>query len=210
MEDFGAPGELRFATLRGVPSETAPSNDEVFYLPFPVRGWGQVQRDLAVEVDEACFPLYDAFIEAIFGDLDEYRKLVYRLPMFVSEAGLGSESAISKEQFEGMVTKAVSPLVNTALYISDCHKVISGIQECAKEVSWLEGEFYRSLNFDELFPGNTKKRNGVHFVSSTVTNQILSDLYFIFIRLYSLLDYTTKLFYEIEHLNGLRPPKTPA
>jgi hypothetical protein len=82
----------------------------------------------------------------------------------------------------------------------DCRKLISGIQECTKEVCFLVGEFYRSLNLDQLFYPPLAEPDGVRWITSPVVTSLTAMLNVIFIRLHSLLDYTTKLVHEIEHL----------
>src|SRR5258708_7888454 len=139
----------------------------------------------------------------IFGDIALYYGLLPNLPQFVPEAGLNSESPVSRDLFERFVGQlAGMPYLNQFLYLYDCRKLVSAIQECTKEVSYLVGEFYRVLTLDELFYPPIPEPDGVRWVTSPVVTNLTATLNVIFIRLHSLLDYTTKLIFEIEHLRS--------
>ncbi len=125
------------------------------------------------------------------------------IPQFVPEAGLNSESTLSRENFEKFVGALRDmPYLNQLLYLYDCRKLVSGIQECTKEVSFLVGEFYRTLNLDDLFFPPVPEPDGVRWITSPVVTSLTATLNVIYIRLHSLLDYTTKLVHEIEHLRA--------
>lgn len=130
-----------------------------------------------------------------------YHQLMPSIPPFIFEAGLNSESNLSRDLFEkALVEHREFPYINHLLYLYDCRKLVAGIQECTKEVCFLVGEFYRILNLDELFYPPIPEPDGVRWVSSPVVTMLTATLNVIYIRLHSLLDYTTKLAFEIEHL----------
>ena len=188
-----------YANLNGIPTQTS-STCQICFRRAADGAWRSSELDLAVAVEDTCVSLHDELARAIFGDLQKYYKDLYFFPSYLAEAGLNSECPLSVDEFEHIIgTDKGTPDLHNALYLYDCRKLVSGIQECAKEVWFLQGEFYRALNFEELFyPPATERWQ--RFVASPVTAYITATLNFIFIRIHSLLDYTAKLFYEIEHL----------
>ncbi len=116
---------------------------------------------------------------------------------------MNSESPISKDQFANLLPQLPRNLpVNKALYLYDCRKLVSSIQECSKEVIQLQGEFYQALNLEELFFPNIPEEDGVRWATSPTVTKIFALLGFIYIRLHSLLDYVTKLAIEAEGLKS--------
>lgn len=91
------------------------------------------------------------------------------------------------------------PDLHRLLYLYDCRKLVAGIQECSKEVCVMVGECYRLLNLDPLYPP-VPETDGIHYVTSLTVANLWAMLNVIYIRLHSLLDYITKLAYEIDRL----------
>ena len=142
-------------------------------------------------------------VGALFGGIATYHALLPVIPPFLYEAGLNSESTLSRGDFEqARVARREMPHLHELLYLYDCRKLVSGIQECTKEVCFLVGEFYCSLNLDQLFYPPLAEPDGVRWITSPVVTSLTATLSVIFIRLHSLLDYTTKLVHEIEHLRS--------
>lgn len=113
---------------------------------------------------------------------------------------MNSESTLSRDDFEQAVNALREmPQLHKLLYLYDCRKLVSGIQECTKKVCFLVGEFYRALNLDQLFYPPVAEPDGVRWITSPAVTRITTTLNVIFIRLHSLLDYSTKLVHEIEH-----------
>jgi hypothetical protein len=114
---------------------------------------------------------------------------------------MNSECPLSKEQFSKLLPQLSAHLpINNALYLYDCRKLVSSIQECSKEVIQLQGEFYQALNLETLFFPEVEEPDGLRWVTSPIVTKIFALLGFIYIRLHSLLDYSTKLAIEVEHL----------
>jgi hypothetical protein len=81
-----------------------------------------------------------------------YYQLLPVMPQFIPEAGLNSEPTLSREDFEKFVAALRDmPYLNQLLYLYDCRRLVASIQEFTKEVCFLVGEFYRTLNLDDLF-----------------------------------------------------------
>jgi len=141
-----------FLNLNGIPSEM-PSKNESVYLCYDPQGiWVPNKEDIRYEIDGLCAEIHNAFAERIFENLDIYYKQSEKLPYFVFEAGLNSESKMSRIDFQKSLEKSGNNiLINQALYLFDCRKLVSGIQECSKEIVYLQGEFYRILNLESFF-----------------------------------------------------------
>lgn len=186
--------------LHGVPSDTPPVGNTPCFLFDPQGAWRLSTGDISYGNDNVCAKLHDALAAVIFGSLQEYYGVLHTKPL-ACEAGLNSESPLTKELFEKFLTLSGGhPYLNQFLYLEDCRNLVSGVQECSKEVVHLLGEFYRALNLDELFYPPVREPDGVRFITSPVTTKITAILGFMFIRLHSLLDYVTKLAHEVEHL----------
>jgi hypothetical protein len=192
-----------FLRLNGVPATEAPPAGEVVYLLDPMGAWRPREGDRLYDIEAECVSLHDALASKIFGNIQIYHALLPRVIKLVNEAGLNSEAAISRDTFQRFVQQNAGMLeLNKLLYLYDCRKLVSGIQECTKEVCYLVGEFYRSLNLDELFYPPGVEPDGLRWISSPATTKLIAVLHVIFIRLHSLLDYTTKLVFEAEHLRS--------
>lgn len=197
-------GDLRtiFLNTNGIPSK-APLGDGLRYFWFDPQGvWRVDQGDLSFDIEKICITLHDDFASAIFGGIDTYWAILPYVPEWIFTAGLDSESKISCEQLVQLVSKGPSDQLHQLMYLYDCRKLVSGVQEVVKEVAQLCGEFYRALNLDDLFYPPSINPDGLRFITSPTTTKIIAFLNYIFVRLHSLLDYTTKLLYEIEHIKS--------
>jgi hypothetical protein len=188
-------------SLNGIPTDAPVNSEQVYFIRELQGGWVPIRDNLLYDIENECVQIYDAFDAAIFGDLQLYYEFLNVCPPFLYEAGMNSESRLSKDQFARLLDKLDHEDVKKALYLFDCRKLISGIQECSKEVMQLQGEFYRTLNLDELFSmPSVKKEDGISWMTSPVVTNLHAILGFIYIRLHSLLDYITKLGVEIEYI----------
>lgn len=190
----------RYLHLDGFPTE-APPNDGRPYFEFDPQGaWRISQGSALSDVETVCVELHSAFKQAIMRGVP-YDDLIYRLPPFVSIAGHNSEAPISRVIFEkALVETAAFPELNRFLYLYDCQHLVASIQECAKEIEQLVGEFYFTFNTESFFYPPMKHQDGLRYSSSPVTTKLSAYLSFIFVRMHSLLDYTVKVAIEAEHL----------
>lgn len=189
-----------FLQLNGIPSEAVPTDGPYFWFD-PQGAWRASSGDRSNDVEAVCVRLHDAFAHAIFPDQEVYQALLPALPQFVPTAGMNSEAPIPKHLFEQFLeAKKDFPEINRFLYLYDCQRLVSGIQECTKEILQILGEFYRTLNLEEFFYPKMALPDGVRYTSSPVTTKLSAYLGFVFIRLHSLLDYTVKLALEVEGL----------
>lgn len=190
-----------YLSLNGIPTEAPEQSADLYFFRDPQGAWYPNQGNRLCEIDAACVRLHDAFAKRVFGSLDSFYDFLRVAPEFLSTAGMNSEAAVSKDLFNQLLGKFPPGFpVNKALYLFDCRKLVSGVQECSKEVMQLQGEFYQVLNLEELFFPKIKEDDGVRYVTSPVVTKIYALLGFTYIRMHSLLDYVTKLAIEIDNL----------
>lgn len=187
--------------LNGVATARGDGLEGEGFLLSPMGGWRPLIDDGLFAIEEECVQLHQELAERIFGNLDDYHLLLPFIPQFVTEAGLNSESLVSRDRFEQLLGEFTSfPKLNWLLYLCDCRALISAIQECTKEVSQLTGEFYRILNLDPFFGSCVVQEDGVRWSTSPVVTILHATLGFLFIRMHSLLDYLAKLAKEVDGL----------
>lgn len=195
--------KINYLSLNGIPVETLDNKDIVYFFLNSQGAWLPTIGNLLYEIESECIKIHDALAESIFGDYQSYYNFLRVSPQFLSEAGMNSESLLSKNGFSKLLENFGGFQGNNqALYLYDCRKLVSSIQECNKEVMYLQGEFYRALNLEELFFPPIEKVDGTRYITSPVVTNIHATLGFIFIRLHSLLDYITKLSIEVEKLKN--------
>lgn len=191
--------EQIYLRLNGIPSDTAPKDSETYFISDMQGGWCPNEGSLLHDIERICLELHQAIAKAIFNDLNTYHAVLRVAPSFLCDAGLNSESPVSRVDFEKLLVVCKDfPHLNQFLYLYDVRKLVSGIQEGSKETLYLLGEFYRAFNLDELFSPPIKEEDGLRYLTSPAVTKILALMNFIFIRMHSLLDYTTKLAYEVD------------
>lgn len=171
------------------------------FLRDPTGSWRPLVDDGLNMVEEQCVRIHDELAARIFGSLDHYYALLPTTPLFLSEAGLNSESPLGRDVFEQLLQKFANfPELNRFLYLYDCRMLVSAVQECTKEVSQLTGEFYRILNVEPFFTPGIVVEDGTRWSVSPIVTNLTATLGFLFIRMHSLLDYLAKLARETESL----------
>lgn len=137
--------------LDGIPSK-APRDDDTAYFSFDPQGaWRISKGSRLYDIEDLCVRLNDAFELKIMKNVN-YSALVNHVPQFVCLSGHNSESSLSKELFELFLQRSKDfPEINRFLYLYDCQRLITSIQECAKEVDQILGEFYLTFNTESFF-----------------------------------------------------------
>ena len=125
------------------------------------------------------------------------------IPLFYSFGGIDAEFKISKEDFEKTVhvikKKEVS---NKLLYLYDCRNLLSTLQNSVIETKYLLGQFYKILNEqDFLLHPEPINPTGIQYAAGLIVTNIVSIINYLFIILYSQLDFITKICYEFENLS---------
>lgn len=187
--------------MNGIPTDQPPELGTTFFIRDPQGAWYPNQSNLVYEIESCCLKLYDLFATKVFGDISIFHAFSKSCPEFLVTSGMNSESTLSKGEFEELLNRLpTNEYTYRALYLYDCFKLVSGLQECSKEVMQLQGEFYYSFNFEEFFYPKIEEPDGTRYVTSPVVTKLYAMLGFIYIHLHSLLDYTTKLVFEIEKI----------
>lgn len=189
-----------YLNLHGVPASDVPSSGVVYFSFDPHGVWRASTGDLSQEIENICVQMHDALAAQIFDGIGQYHAILPTVPEWVVTAGLNSEAPISRDLFEKFVGANSDPTTHKLLYLYDCRRLVSGIQEALIEVVQLQGEFYKTLNLEELFYPPGVIPDGIRYTSSPVTAKLIALINVIYIRLHSLLDYATKLVFEAEHL----------
>lgn len=199
-EDRQAPLLLRAA---GVPATVENLLLDEGFIADAQGGWTPLPDDGLLQVEAECVRLHDELAAAIFGSLEAYYAILPSIPEFLITAGLNSESNIGRDDFELLINRLPdADLTHRVLYLNDCRALVSAIQECAKEVRQLTGEFYRVLNLEPLFMPPMKFTSTVGWNTSPTVTLLHAILGFIFIRMHSLLDYSAKIACECERLRS--------
>lgn len=191
--------------LNGIPSRFGDGAPGGSFFREPQGSWRQLDGDGLHAVEAECVKLHQELAVKVFGAIETYWDLVRSMPPHLSkilcEAGLNSEAAIGRDDFEKVLVKLADfPELNRFLYLYDCRVLVSAIQECTKEVSQLTGEFYRILNLEPFFTPGIPMEDSIRWSTSPTVTMLFSTLGFLFIRLHSLLDYLAKLAYEVERM----------
>lgn len=189
-----------FLTLHGIALSIPPQPGQHAYFFSGMGEWRPIHGDRLSECEAVCVDLHNGFAAALMGGLDRYYSLLSAIPEFVSVAGLNSDWNVPREDTAKLIEgRMAGPDLHRLLYLYDCRKLVAGIQECTKEVCLMVGEFYRILNLDPLYPP-VSEEDGIRYVTSPTVTNLWAMLNMIYIRLHSLLDYITKLAYEIDRL----------
>ncbi|MCS0384583.1 hypothetical protein ND925_17655 [Vibrio diabolicus] len=189
--------------LNGIPTSLAPESSTTYFVRDPQGAWYPSSDNLLHEVEASCIKMYGILAEKVFGTMNNYHVSSPLFPELVTTSGMNSESIVSKSQFEELLRNIPDDFpisINQALYLADCFKLVSSIQESNKEVMQLQGEFYFSFNCEEMFYPKIEEPDGIRYVTSPVVTKLYAMLSFIYIRMHSMLDYTTKLALECENI----------
>lgn len=187
--------------VNGIPSRLRDGRNDAGFLLEPMGSWRPLDDDGLYAVKEECVRLHHVLAASVFNGIERYHASLPGLPSFLSEAGLNSESSVTREQFERAIQRlATFPDLNRFLYLCDVRSLVAAVQECTKEVSQLTGEFYRILNLEPFFTPEIAQQDGLRWSTSPNVTRLNSTLGFLFIRMHSLLDYLAKLARETEGL----------
>lgn len=191
-----------FLYLNGIPAD-APGRSGAPSFTFDPQGMWRFTNDDGLDgVEAAAVELHRVFARAIFKE-HPYNELLPFVPPFIATLGHNSEAAGSKSDFGEVLSLADRiPELHRFLYLYDCQRLVSAIQECAKEIIQVQGEFYWTFNLEPFFDPSMKHEDGLRYSTSPVVTKLFAFLSFMFIRMHSLLDYTVKVAMEAERLQS--------
>jgi hypothetical protein len=169
------------------------------------------------DLDARCVDLYDLFQNKIFLPPDDYYQYIDMVPTGLFAAGLDSNFDLPKTAFEEYFSKNIyADLLNKAgnakrsifleidrlkyhyAYVADCGGLIGSLQELILATNDSFIGFYKllcSVPHDE-YAGND------YCAMCSEGRLAFNMLYSLIIQIYSILDVTTKIAYELEHLRA--------
>jgi hypothetical protein len=194
--------------INGIPEDITLDNiaaKEGFYVvqmqfdDFIYRGGEKVS-----EIESMCFELRILLAVKLFGSVQEYYRILEH-PIFplVAQAGIDADVKVSKEEFAEFVLQYDDKeTLYKMLYFFDIDNVIGTLQNCMVETKFAVGEFYKQLNINSFFviENRFSFEDGVQYSSRGIVTNITSLVNRIFICLYSMLDFITKIAHEVEEL----------
>lgn len=164
-----------------------------------------------------CVKLYDLFQNKIFTQPDEYYKYIDMVPIGLMSAGLDSDVDIPRQYFERYFTEGIyadlikqesisedlaamiseiDRLKYRYAYVADCQSLTGTLQELILATNDSFIGFYKLLcNVPE-----TDGLEGTYFALNSEGRLAFNMLHSLIIQVYSILDITTKIVYELEHL----------
>lgn len=169
------------------------------------------------DLDARCVYLYDLFQNKIFLPPNDYYRYIGMVPIGLTGAGLDSDIDLPKSYFEKYFTEGVYAEVlkraDTAeedcsqileidklkyhyAYTEDCQSLIGSLQELIRTTNDSFIGFYKLLC-------NVPHEEGVGDDYYAITSEgrlAFNMLYSLIVQSYSILDVTTKIAYELEHL----------
>jgi len=157
------------------------------------------QDSIFYDLDSECISLCDHFLKKIFPDVDEYYRLLPSSPIWATDAGHNSDFDIEKEQLERLIQGVKDEWLFRQLFYADCTNLIGYLQSRIMGAKDKFVLFYVNLGNYEPFLLETMK-DGVIWASGEGTTTIFSLLTDLITNLYSILDITTKIAYQIENI----------
>lgn len=195
-----------FLGINGIPFTDLGEYSGEFLVWNPMGNWEFSTPDLAPELDLSYVSIYDEVERLLWGSTSNFMKFHSSIqPHFENmlvDSGRNPESKMDKDEFNKIINRFKGheneDLMFKFLYTFDIFSLISNIQELTSEVKFFCGEFYQILNLEPTFPNLPQKdKVGIRTSKSPVSKKLSGLLGLIFIRFHSLLDFHTKLAYEI-------------
>jgi hypothetical protein len=149
-------------------------------------------------VDDDCIALYDIFLKQIFPDTSEYYNSLPKMPQWIVSVGHDSDYGADKEFFERLLNNSKQELVFKHLYYADCENLIGYLQSRIVSVRNVLAMFY--INLANCEPLSIIKDNTVIWMTGENTTTVFSLLVDFVVSLYAILDITTKICYQLEHI----------
>lgn len=193
--------------LNGIPSETMPTDHTNFLFYNPTGYWSLFNSFSREALFNGYDSLHSKIVDKLWGSIQEYRgfseSLDWNTWRILFDSGRNPEVSVSKIDFSESIDTIRSHqnknLIYKLLYTIDVYTLISNIVEVSKEVLYLAGDFYYILNVHSDFLGlPDESKIGIRTSKTPAANKLVGLMALIYIRLHSLLDYHTKLAYEIE------------
>ncbi len=195
---------MKFYNINGIPTNI-PVEDRFYITELMNDELGFSTGDQSYEIEKICIQLRDYLAKKIFGDITTYHSY-FNTPIFpfASLAGIDAEVRLSKEDFETLINSIEDKeRLFRLLYYFDVENLIGTLQNSVLETKYIIGKFYKTLNNNSFLVHNdlTMVDDGIQYASGYIVTNITSLVNHLFINLYSQMDFTTKIIYEIENLH---------
>jgi hypothetical protein len=188
----------------GLKAETLENMDDLFIYsdenPKIQLITGELFNDERFQklVDDDCISLYDIFLKRIFPDSDEYYNSLPTMPMWIKSVGHDSDFASDKESFEHLLNNGRKELVFKHLYYADCENLIGYLQSRIVGAKNVLAMFY--INLANCEPVYIAEKDTTIWMTGENTTTVFALLVDFIISLYAILDITTKICYQLEHI----------
>lgn len=184
---------MLFFNPNGVVGEK--NSDQSFYKNL-MGEYCSLLTEFTDQFEKKLINLEHSIQKCVFGKLEVYWE-VSRVLYPLQEIGLSSESKLSVQDFESMVSKNLPENTFKYLYVNEMGYLISNVQNIVNSIVQILGSFFEEFN-DQLLV--IPAVSGYRVAGSPRITALISKLNSVIISLGSLLDYAAKLVYEIENL----------
>ncbi|UOB18251.1 hypothetical protein [Abyssalbus ytuae] len=191
-----------YYNLNGIPTNKVIDDD--FWIKSKNSHYVFKKSDLITDIESLCIQLHNYIADKLISSSQKNYSMLSSVPLWIVKGGMCSEVKISKEDYEKFVNRKKNDQnFNKLLYFYDFTNLVSSLQNAVTLVKQLTGEFYKEFN--EIDFPNIKKnicRSDIEYISGSPVINLFSLLNNIFISMYGLLDYTTKVFYEVRNIEN--------
>ncbi|MBF4486230.1 hypothetical protein [Flavobacterium sp. CSZ] len=156
------------------------------------------------EIESLSIELRNLLAIKMFGSISEYHRILeHPIYPLVAQAGIDAEIRVSKVDFEKFVNEYEDKqTIFRMLYFFDIDNLIGTLQNSVLETHYAVGEFYKQLNVNNFLINEDVLiiDDGIQYAAGGIVVNITSLVNRIFICLYSILDFITKIVHEVEQL----------
>ncbi|WP_345954049.1 hypothetical protein [Mucilaginibacter sp. PAMB04168] len=158
------------------------------------------EGDLTHHIEAMAHTLRFGVQAKLFGSVQKYYDQLAFVPPWVTQVGIDSDLSVSKAEIEPYIRQADEATLK-AMYYNDVSALIGSLQNANVEVKSLLGQFYKELNNNSfILAKDPLEPNMEMHASGLIVTRIFSYVNYLFISLYSQMDYVAKICYELEHL----------
>jgi len=194
--------------VNGIPEDLtideAANKEGFFVFQNAIGNFIYLGGEKIYEIETLCFELRNLLAVKMFGSISEYHRMIeHPIYPLVAQGGIDAEIRISKEDFEKFVSDYEDKqTIYRMLYFFDIDSLIGTLQNCVVETNYSVGEFYKQLNINNFLINEEilSFKDGIQYAAGGIVTNITSLVNRIFICLYSILDFITKIVHEVEQL----------
>jgi len=196
QDGFRAPS-IMFYNLDGIPSEEPRGN--LFWIREGWDSFALKENDLTYDIEGSAFALRNWIAATIFGSLSTYYEALAFSNMLIVQGGVDSDIKVSKEMFEKYV-RNLGIDERKLIYYHDVINLVGALQNSVQEVKHLMGEFYKEFNVNSFMLGPPFESDIVMHASGLLVTKLFTFVNYIFVSLYSQMDFLAKIAYECQHM----------